>query len=778
MRRFHILDTPPEAAFERLTRLAARLFNVPVAIIKLIGEDRQWLKSSCGLAFIEPERGGTLGDQDILTDEVLVVPDITQDARFAQNTLVTGETAIRFYAGAPLHTAGGYNIGTFAIMGQEPRQLSEAEISALSDLAALAVEKMELRLTPHGLHETGQERRTEDLLSQVNEDHFRSLIENAADIIGVLDTDGTIRYQSPSIEHLLGYAPAELGGKNAFELIHPDDAERLEEALTRSIQSPGGTFVTEYRFRHRDGSWRILESVGKSMVDGTAAAGVVLTSRDITERKEAEANRAQLAAIVESSQDAIIGNTFDGTIVTWNAAAQRIYGYSAEEAIGQSIIMLMPSNALDEMTLVLEQVERGESVEHYETRRVRRGGQVVEVSLSISPVRDLSRRITGLSTIARDITERKQAEERIERQVQRIKALRNIDLAITASLDLRVTLNVLLDQVTGQLRVDAADVLLLNPHTQTMIYAAGRGFRSVALQHTHLRLGEGHAGRVALERHVVNIPNLAEDPGELRRAPLLTGEGFIAYYGVPLIAKGKVVGVLEVFQRASLEVDMEWLEFLDSLAGQAAIAIDNASLFDDLQRSNTELILAYDTTIEGWSRALDLRDKETEGHTQRVAEKTVLMARALGLSDGELVHIRRGALLHDIGKMGIPDSILLKPGPLTDEEWIIMRRHPIHAYELLSPISYLRPALDIPYCHHEKWDGTGYPRGLKGEQIPLSARIFAVADVWDALKSDRPYRAGWPEEQVLEYLQQGDGTHFDPRALQVFMDVNASLSDL
>lgn len=422
LRRFHVLDTPPEAAFERLTRLAARLFNVPVAIVKLIGEDRQWLKSSYGLAFIEPERGGTLGDQVILTDEVLVVPDITQDARFAQNPLVTGETAIRFYAGAPLHTAGGYNIGTFATMGQEPRQLSEAEISALSDLAALAVEKMELRLTPHGLHETRQERRTEDLLSQVNEDHFRSLIENAADIIGVLDTDGTMRYQSPSIEHLLGYAPAELGGKNAFELIHPDDAERLEEALTRSIQSPGGTFV-EYRFRHRDGSWRILESVGKSMVDGTAA-GVVLTSRDIIECKEAEANRAQLASIVESSQDTIIGNTFDGTIVTWNAVAQRIYGYSAEEAIGQSITMLMPSNALDEMTLVLERVERGESVEHYETRRVRRGGQIVEVSLAISPVRDLSRRITGLSTIARDITERKQAEERIERQVQRIKALR------------------------------------------------------------------------------------------------------------------------------------------------------------------------------------------------------------------------------------------------------------------------------------------------------------------------------------------------------------------
>jgi len=179
--------------------------------------------------------------------------------------------------------------------------------------------------------------------------------------------------------------------------------------------------------------------------------------------------------------------------------------------------------------------------------------------------------------------------------------------------------------------------------------------------------------------------------------------------------------------------------------------------------------LAYDTTLVGWSHAMDLRDKETEGHTQRVTEKSVRLAREIGFTEDELVHVRRGALLHDIGKIGIPDSILLKPGPLTDEEWIQMRKHPQYAYDLLWPIVYLRPALDIPYYHHEKWDGTGYPNGLKGEQIPLSARLFAVIDVWDALRSDRPYRPALPEVEVLEYITQQGGKHFDPQVVECFL---------
>ncbi|WP_322507495.1 HD-GYP domain-containing protein, partial [Anaerolinea sp.] len=212
-------------------------------------------------------------------------------------------------------------------------------------------------------------------------------------------------------------------------------------------------------------------------------------------------------------------------------------------------------------------------------------------------------------------------------------------------------------------------------------------------------------------------------------------------------------------------------DFFQTLAGQIAIAVDNATLFEELQRSNADLILAYDQTIEGWSRALDLRDRETEGHSQRVTELTLKIARAMGMSEEQLVHVRRGALLHDIGKMGVPDAILLKPGALNDEEWAIMRQHPTLAFQMLLPIQYLRPALDIPYCHHEKWDGTGYPRRLKGEQIPLAARIFAVVDVWDALRSDRPYRPAWSVEKTLAFIQEHAGSHFDPRVVEVFMRV-------
>jgi HD-GYP domain-containing protein (c-di-GMP phosphodiesterase class II) len=195
----------------------------------------------------------------------------------------------------------------------------------------------------------------------------------------------------------------------------------------------------------------------------------------------------------------------------------------------------------------------------------------------------------------------------------------------------------------------------------------------------------------------------------------------------------------------------------------------NHVLYKDLQKSNHELQNAYESTIEGWSHALDLRDRETEGHSQRVTELTLRIARSMGFSTEELVHIRRGSLLHDIGKLGVPDEILHKRGELNDAEWQIMRQHTQFAYDMICPIAYLRPALDIPFCHHEKWDGSGYPRKLRGEQIPLAARIFAVVDVYDALSSNRPYREAWPKARILEYIKGQSGLHFDPQVVEIFI---------
>jgi HD-GYP domain-containing protein (c-di-GMP phosphodiesterase class II)/CHASE3 domain sensor protein len=358
----------------------------------------------------------------------------------------------------------------------------------------------------------------------------------------------------------------------------------------------------------------------------------------------------------------------------------------------------------------------------------------------------------------------------LEQRLERLDSLRRIDQAITASHDLRLTLEIVLDQVTARLGVDAAAVQLLDPYTCTLGYAAGRGFRGAVIGHSRLRMGEGYAGRVALDRRILVIPDrAAEVGGSPADCPL--AEGFVAYCGVPLIAKGQVKGVLEAFGRSAMDPDPDWLDFFESLAGQAAIAVDNAGLFESLQRSNAMLITAYDATIEGWSRALDLRDHETDGHSRRVTAMAVRLAQAMGVQGRDLADLRRGALLHDIGKMGIPDAILLKPGPLDDEQREIMNRHPVYAYEWLSPVPFFRSGMEIPYGHHERWDGHGYPRKLKAEQIPLSARIFAAVDIWDALRSNRPYRRGWPEQRVRDHLRSLSGTHLDPRIVEVFLNL-------
>jgi putative nucleotidyltransferase with HDIG domain len=205
---------------------------------------------------------------------------------------------------------------------------------------------------------------------------------------------------------------------------------------------------------------------------------------------------------------------------------------------------------------------------------------------------------------------------------------------------------------------------------------------------------------------------------------------------------------------------------LENCAGQ----LRQSRLVAELRQAQLALQASYDSTLEGWARALELRDHETEGHSRRVTSRAVLLAQHYGLAEQELLHLRRGALLHDIGKMGVPDAILLKQGPLTEEEWRVMRLHPQLAYEMLRSIEFLQPAIDIPYCHHERWDGTGYPRMLRGEAIPIAARLFAVIDVWDALTSDRPYRRALSHEQAFVIIREGVGTHFDPEVTALFLE--------
>jgi PAS domain S-box-containing protein/putative nucleotidyltransferase with HDIG domain len=771
----------------------------------------------------------------------------------------------------------------------------------------------------------------------LDERRYRSLVEATAEIVWHTPDSGLFLTDQPGWRRFTGQTTGQLLECRWIDAVHPED--RPDTARTWSEAVAGRTlYQAEHRLLRHDGEYRDMTVRAAPIPDDDGSTREwVGVHTDVTERKRAErallqahdelesrvaertaeltraieglarevgeikrADEAQelLASIVESSDDAIIGKSLEGVIRSWNDGAERLFGYTRREAVGQPTALIIPPDRRDEERVILGRLCRGERVEHFETVRVSKDGRRLDISLTISPIRDGEGRVVGaskvgrniterrqaeaslgrmaaildattdfvgmadaegrvfyvnaaglklvgmegvdvlrttisdyfsapvgefiakvvvpasirdgawsgelallhrngcevpvsivalsrkdahgqvefVSCIARDISERKRAEEEVhllnsqlERRLNRLNALLRIDTAISSSFDPGFTLGIVLDQVTAQLGVDAADVLLLDPLTRTLRYAIGRGFRTNSMQEFPLELDRSVPGLVASGCKPLHLPDLTRTPCPFVRAEAMEGEGFIAYSAVPLVSQGVVKGVLEVFHRSPLEADEEWLDFLGALAGSAAIAIDSARAFEDLRRSNDELTAAYDATIEGWSKALDLRDKETEGHTRRVTEMAVRLARAMGVGGADLVHVRRGALLHDIGKMGIPDAILLKPGPLTDEERAVMQRHPTYAHEWLSPVEFLRPSLEIPHGHHEKLDGSGYPRGLKGEEIPLAARIFAAVDIWDALRSDRPYRKGWPEAAVVEHIRSLAGTHLDPAVVEAFL---------
>jgi len=356
--------------------------------------------------------------------------------------------------------------------------------------------------------------------------------------------------------------------------------------------------------------------------------------------------------------------------------------------------------------------------------------------------------------------------DKLRQSLKRMESLQRIDRSINTSLDLQVTLNLLLEQVSRELDVDAVSILMVD-ELGNLRFKAGRGFRTGLIEKADVKLAHPWAGEVAMQRELVKIP-LIKPSGTAALDELVAAEAFSSYFAAPLVSQTDLIGVLEIFHRQPLDPDQPWFDFLRSVAEQAAIAIRNADLFRNTQRAKTEIELAYEATLSGWVHALDLRDGETGAHTQRVTSLCLSLARAMQYPSEHLPQMWRGAMLHDIGKMAIPDSILRKPGALSEDEWAVMKTHPALARNLLAPIEFLRSAIDIPYYHHEKWDGSGYPEGLAGVHIPLEARIFAVADVWDALRSDRPYRAAWSDQQALDHIREQKGKAFDPNVVDVF----------
>ena len=597
---------------------------------------------------------------------------------------------------------------------------------------------------------------------------YHHALDNMLEGCQIIDHDWRYIYTNDAAAKQGQREPVELLMHTMMEMYPGIEATPMFSVLERCMLERVSDHI-ENEFAFPDGTTSWFELSIQPVPEG-----LFILSIDITDRKQAhkvlEQNEKRFRSLIVNNADAITLLNAEGVAVYDSPAAPRMLGYEYGELVGQNAFELMhPDDKPYNLNLFHELAKApGMRVESTFRLHHRDGRWLWIEAVATNLIAEPS--VNAIVLNYRNITRRKQAQEKIQQQLSHLNALRDIDTAIASTFGMDMSLSTVLSQVVQQLHVDAAAIQLLNPISNTLSYAAKRGFRNESIQKAEpLRAGQGYAGRVVLERRMIHISNPETQHESERLAKVVAGEDFVSYFGVPLIAKGKVNGVLEVFHRTPLEPEEDWLAFLNILAGQAAIAIDNATLFEKLQQSNSELVMAYDATIEGWSHALDLRDEETEGHTQRVTEMTVKLARSFGLSEEELVQVRRGALLHDIGKMGVPDQILLKPGKLTDEEWVMMRKHPQFAYDMLSPIRYLKGALDIPYCHHEKWDGTGYPRGLKGEQIPAAARIFAIVDIYDALTSDRPYRAAWSKEKTREYIRSLSGTHLDPKVVEVFL---------
>jgi PAS domain S-box-containing protein len=628
---------------------------------------------------------------------------------------------------------------------------------------------------------------------QQSQQYFREITEGIREYVWLQERDtGRMLYASPAAIFMWGMTIDEINENPLILLdrIHPQDRAAVHLAY-KNMELNYQPANIEFRMLHPEGDevwvWARIYPVRdeSGMVVRYTGIAEDITHRKLTERALMRSEEKFSRAFQISPDPLTISRLRDDVYLEVNQGFTRLSGFLREEAVGKKVT---------DVGVWVNPLER----EQIKQKLIADGGcQNVEVTLRMKAgdIRNalISARLIQIDgeecilMITRDIHDQKLAElalksslRRIEQQVQKLTALRQIDAVILANFDLRRAMEEILSTVKRALEADAARILVPQPGCEsqqdwkfaTLAWVGDTPIDDLSLR-TELYLPDAELAAITGQAvYRLGFNGFGPEHGNGHRndiAPERGPAGYRGYACTPLLYKGQLKGVLEVFYKDEREVDPEWTEFFGSLSMQLTIAIHNADLYDRMELAAKDLASAYEETIAGWSHALELRDKETKGHSERVTDLTVRLALVLGMQEADIPHLRRGVLLHDIGKMGIPDHILLKPGPLTEDEWIVMRQHPVYARDLIAPIPYLAKAVDIPYYHHEKWDGTGYPCGLKGEEIPLMARIFAVVDVWDALTSDRPYRGRWPEQKVWDYLFAQSGHAFDPHVVDAFV---------
>ncbi len=544
------------------------------------------------------------------------------------------------------------------------------------------------------------------------------------------------------------------------EVVGCPARECLPAEIALTVPNRSVAFVsTEITLGAGDAQQFLLAQVTTLYDARQAANGRLILLHDMTQHARAEAalkeSETRYRQMFERNRAIkLLIDPVTGAIVEANPAAADFYGYAVAQ-LEQMRITEINQLPAPQVQAAMQQACGGK-LEHFIFPHRIASGEIRMVEVYSSPV--AIRGKDYLYSIILDVTERMQHDREMQ-------AVAEISAALRAAATREQMLPIILDQIARMFTLSGASIVMIDPATGDQVTEAAYG-ESAASVGERLPAATGISGDVITSGKFFITADLQFAP-RFARPDLLCHP--TAAVCVPLMAQTRTIGVLWVGREKNFQPDH--VRLLNAVANIAANAIYRSTLHEQTLRAAQELEQAYDTTLEGWSSALELRDQETEGHTQRVVVMTLALARACGIPEPDLVHVRRGALLHDIGKMGVPDRILRKPGALTPDEWAIMRQHPHYAYAWLSRIEFLRPALDIPYCHHEKWDGTGYPRGLRGAAIPLAARIFALVDVWDALCSDRAYRKAWTRAQARDYIRAQAGVQFDPTVVPLFLQI-------
>ena len=593
------------------------------------------------------------------------------------------------------------------------------------------------------------QRMADELTADLREsdERYRALFQQASDGIFFLSTDGKVLAVNQSFARMHGYSVEEMQNMRLEDLDTLEGTQLVPDRMQRLM---AGEFVNfEVEHYHKDGHLFPL-SVSAGLISVGGKTFVQAFHRDNGEQKQAEeavrVSEERYRLLATNVPDIIYSLNGEGNIVTVNSSAFERYGYTEQDSKGKPFLnFILPEDRKIIMTSFIKALEEQRIFTHgLQFRIVAENGVRHWVELNSQARFDSQGGYAGEDGVLRNITERKQAEEKLA-QLNHLNEL-ILSSAAEGVLGLDTTgLHTFVNTAAAHMLGYSAEELIGRPGHKTWHHTKPDGSpNSEEDCAIHAAYHDGTVHRSS------NDLFWRKD-----------GTSFwVEYASTPLYENGCLTGAV--------------LTFADITERKRAEQILQESA-ERIQENAAELTLAYDKTLEGWARALELRDQETEGHTRRVVQMMVDLANIMGIGEDEMENVRRGALLHDIGKMGIPDSVLLKPGTLNERELEIMRRHAEYAYELLKPIEYLRLSLDIPYCHHEKWDGSGYPRGLKGEEIPLVARIFALVDVWDALTSDRPYRKAWSIEQTLKYIKEQSGKHFDPRISTEFLKMIARI---